>query len=220
MIFFVSLQRNKYTFKQMSATNEYRQELKAKIIEYAMDQFYMRGLRAVKMDEISRGLRVSKRTVYEIFGDKEELLLEGLRKKNEEMHQRMEYFIKTEAHNVIDVLSFFYRLQMEYNQKVSVDFYEEIHRLPHVLEFLKKEHQMECEERQRFFKVGVQEGLFRSDVDYDMLAEVAGMGMKELMRCEGYKKYNMQMIFDNYVMVVIRGFCTERGLSMLNKAIG
>ncbi len=39
-----------------------------------MAEFYKRGVKAVKMDEISRGLHVSKRTVYEIFGDKEELL--------------------------------------------------------------------------------------------------------------------------------------------------
>ena len=63
----------------MNITNDYRRELKSKIIEYAMNEFRQRGIKAVKMDEISRGLHVSKRTVYEIFGDKEELLLAGIR---------------------------------------------------------------------------------------------------------------------------------------------
>ena len=62
----------------MVEINEYRKELKSRIIDYAMGEFYKRGVRAVKMDEISQGLHVSKRTVYEIFGDKEELLLAGL----------------------------------------------------------------------------------------------------------------------------------------------
>ena len=57
----------------MNITNDYRRELKSKIIEYAMNEFRQRGIKAVKMDEISRGLHVSKRTVYEIFGDKEDM---------------------------------------------------------------------------------------------------------------------------------------------------
>lgn len=63
----------------MAEINQYRQELRNKIIDYAMAEFYKRGVKAVKMDEISRGLHVSKRTVYEIFGDKEELLLAGMK---------------------------------------------------------------------------------------------------------------------------------------------
>ena len=62
----------------MTEINQYRQELKDRIISYAMPEFYKRGVKAVKMDEISQGLHVSKRTVYEIFGDKEELLLAGM----------------------------------------------------------------------------------------------------------------------------------------------
>lgn len=39
----------------MNITNDYRRELKSKIIEYAMNEFRQRGIKAVKMDEISRG---------------------------------------------------------------------------------------------------------------------------------------------------------------------
>ena len=57
--------------RDMAEINQYRKELRDKIIAYAMREFHQCGVKAVKMDEISRGLRVSKRTVYEIFGDKE-----------------------------------------------------------------------------------------------------------------------------------------------------
>lgn len=40
----------------MVEINEYRKELKSRIIDYAMGEFYKRGVRAVKMDEISQGL--------------------------------------------------------------------------------------------------------------------------------------------------------------------
>lgn len=64
MIFFVSLHKNSLQTSKMAEINQYRQELKDRIISYAMPEFYKRGVKAVKMDEISQGLHVSKRTVY------------------------------------------------------------------------------------------------------------------------------------------------------------
>lgn len=96
MIFFVSLHKNSLQTSKMAEINQYRQELKDRIISYAMPEFYKRGVKAVKMDEISQGLHVSKRTVYEIFGDKEELLLAGMMRQLEENRSKLENFAKTQ----------------------------------------------------------------------------------------------------------------------------
>lgn len=62
--------------KRTRATTEYRKELKGKILEVALCEFKQKGIRAVKMDDIARMLTISKRTLYEIYPNKEELLLE------------------------------------------------------------------------------------------------------------------------------------------------
>lgn len=118
--FFVSLHKNSLQTSKMAEINQYRQELKDRIISYAMPEFYKRGVKAVKMDEISQGLHVSKRTVYEIFGDKEELLLAGMMRQLEENRSKLENFAKTQAKNVIDIISYVYKLQMERNGMVGV----------------------------------------------------------------------------------------------------
>ena len=89
--------------RDMAEINQYRKELRDKIIAYAMKEFHQRGVKAVKMDEISRGLRVSKRTVYEIFGDKEELLLAGMKIERAEYKARVEQYALTHARNVTKV---------------------------------------------------------------------------------------------------------------------
>lgn len=134
----------------MAEINQYRQELRNKIIDYAMAEFYKRGVKAVKMDEISRGLHVSKRTVYEIFGDKEELLLAGMKMQQAKELQELEEFANTQARNVIDIISYVYKLQMRRNEQVGVVFYEEIHKIPRVVEFMREYHFKECEERSKF----------------------------------------------------------------------
>ena len=203
----------------MVEINEYRKELKSRIIDYAMGEFYKRGVRAVKMDEISQGLHVSKRTVYEIFGDKEELLLAGLKIKSLEMREKLETYSCNVAHNVVDIIGYFYKLQMEVNSMVGVAFYEEIHRMPRVIEFFNQEHEREFADRVKFLKAGVEEGLFRQDIDYSLTMELLSDSMSEIMRNQIYKKYSMQQIFDNFFLVIIRGFCTERGAALLNKVI-
>ncbi len=203
----------------MVEINEYRKELKSRIIDYAMGEFYKRGVRAVKMDEISQGLHVSKRTVYEIFGDKEELLLAGLKIKSLEMREKLETYSCNVAHNVVDIIGYFYKLQMEVNSMVGVAFYEEIHRMPRVIEFFKQEHEREFADRVKFLKAGVEEKLFCQDIDYSLTMELLSASMSEIMRNQIYKKYSMQQIFDNFFLVIIRGFCTERGAALLNKVI-
>lgn len=63
-----------------------RTELKHKTVTLAMNAFATKGIKGVTMDDIAMGLGISKRTLYEMFEDKEELLiacmLEHQREKN------------------------------------------------------------------------------------------------------------------------------------------
>ena len=157
--------------------------------------------------------------MYEIFGDKEELLLAGLKARDEQMRKQLDIYACNEAHNVIDVLGYFYKVQMEVNSAIGVSFFEEIHRMPRILEYLKEKHNREYVDRVKFMKAGISEGVFRTDVNYELMLEIVDATMKEIMHQQLYKENTMQEIFDNYFLVIIRGFCTERGVALLNKAI-
>ena len=84
---------------------------------------------------------------------------------------------------------------------------------------LREYHSKECEERSKFFATGVKEGLFRPDLNYEVLSEVGHVTMEEIMHRQLYRTYSMQELFDNYTLTVIRGFCTERGLMELDRAL-
>ncbi|EJW89893.1 transcriptional regulator, TetR family [gut metagenome] len=45
------------------------------VISVAMKAFYKKGVKSVTMDEIAHELTMSKRTLYQLFVDKEALLL-------------------------------------------------------------------------------------------------------------------------------------------------
>src|SRR5690606_23648562 len=52
-------------------------ELKEKIIEVATGLFRIRGVRAVTMDDIAREAGMSKKTIYQEFKDKSQLVYEA-----------------------------------------------------------------------------------------------------------------------------------------------
>lgn len=84
-----------------------REELKLRVVETASKSFMTLGIKAVHMDDIASSLSISKRTLYELFGDKEELLLEVFRFYRHCMNEYMQE-IASSANNVLEVILTFY----------------------------------------------------------------------------------------------------------------
>ena len=63
----------------MSIENCVRMTQKENIVHHASKMFVEQGIKAVRMDDIAQELSVSKRTLYELFEDKEELIYQSLR---------------------------------------------------------------------------------------------------------------------------------------------
>ena len=84
-VFFIPLYpKNSILMNKDCIVNDYRNELKERILEYSEKEFYANGVKQVKMDNIANYLSISKRTLYEIYPTKEDLLLECL--KNQELN--------------------------------------------------------------------------------------------------------------------------------------
>ena len=61
--------------------------IKEQIINTAFDLFSQYGIKSVSMDDVAKAAGISKRTLYESFGDKETLLIEGIDHNSESLGQ-------------------------------------------------------------------------------------------------------------------------------------
>ena len=193
----------------------YRMELPAKIMQVAMREFRRCGVKAVKMDDIASRLSISKRTLYEIFSNKEELLLECVRMQEEEFDSHMAEFGSDSSHNSIDIILEFYRFQMQNVSDVSPAFYEELSKYGHVMEFLNKKRIKRNANAKEFFTHGVSEGYFRKDVDFDIVSQIGAASMEHAMKTKMYEKYGMKGLLHNILFLFLRGFCTAEGIALL-----
>ncbi len=197
--------------KDLSA---YRRSLKPRILEAALKAFSQKGIRAAKMDDIARGLSISKRTIYEIYGDKEKLLLACILHDHKKRNDYMSRFAKT--HNVMDIVIEAYRRNIDRLKDVNYLFYEDMQRYPAIMKILEDNHKHHQEFFIKFMERGVEEGYFRPQVNYEIIALLFDAIGNFIKRDGLYAKYPYDELFYNTMLVPLRGFCTEEGIKALD----
>lgn len=194
----------------------YRQGLKTKILETAMKDFMAKGIRAVKMDDVASELCISKRTLYEIYENKELLLFEAVKA----YYRNNEAVLETETRrckNVMQVLLVIYRKKVDDFRRTNPVFYTDLVKYPKVLEFLEQQNQRMRNQSAKFIERGIDEGFFRSDLNYELTSKLFEAMGKYVMDSQVYRQYGIEDIFRNIVFVSLRGICTTKGIEALDK---
>ena len=74
---------------------------KEMIIEQAAKMFAEQGIKSIRMDDIAKTLGVSKRTLYEMFEDKEELLYLSIRYMQQQRMAKVEAKLRENTDSLI-----------------------------------------------------------------------------------------------------------------------
>jgi len=208
----------KQFMSRAESSQSYRAAVRKKVISVANDEFTRQGVSAVKMDDIASTLSISKRTLYEIFGNKEDLLLACMMEWMDKEEERRNKAICS-SKNVIEQFLDFYHAKLKEMSKASPMLYTDIVKYPKVMAYMEKVRKRSLDKDYEFFKRGVEEGLFRSDVNYMLVMQFAQAIVDYLLSHAVPKKATVEEIFRNVVLVTIRGLCTSKGISLLDKGI-
>ncbi len=202
----------------MTELSIYKKNLKHAILEEAKKDFREFGIRAVKMDDIARNMGISKRTLYEVYSNKEDLLVDVV----ESMLVKRDEYMKDFAAgctDTIDILLEVLRLQIEFSVSTHADFFKDLQRYPAAEKQLAQFHKGQEQDAKKFFQNGVNQGFFRSNIDYSIFLKITAGAMRMIRTEKQYKNLTYQQLFINYLCVVIRGICTLKGLERLDTFI-
>lgn len=202
--------------EKTGTTNQYRKELKPKILEYAMSQFMIHGIKAVKMDTLAKELGISKRTMYELYENKEALLLEGMKALQQLLDEKLRLVATREDTTVIDILVEFFRIQMLHASKFNPVVFEEVNKYEKLQEYLRDDRMRMCEKAVHFFNRGIEQGYFRDDMDYGLVIRIFAGSTDFIMMNHLYKEYDMKTITRNILSLYLRAFCTLKGVEKLD----
>ena len=212
------MQRKLIHMQEIKETTAYKKLLKGRILETAMKAFAERGVEAVRMDDVAQMLGISKRTLYEIYRDKEELLYQGVMHFDQEAKKSMNAFIQ-QASSVMDIILEAYQRRVLRTGTVNPLFYEDIQKYPKVTDYLNKEREHAYDQFLGFLQRGVREGYFRDDINYELVAQMFNAINTFVMTQHLLSRYSIQQVFANMLLIPLRGFCTKKGLQVIDKSI-
>ncbi len=196
----------------------YRQELKEKILITAINLFHKHGIRSVKMDDIANELKISKRTLYEIYSNKEELLLEVVRRDKQREKRRMDEIGRTGS-NVINIIIEICRFRLEEFSQINPLFFEELHKYPELLAYVRRVHDEREIDAHAFIQRGIDEGLFLPNLNYDIVRTMTVALQNAIMNQYLYKKYDIKELAHVSILFFIRAYCTMKGVKLLDEEL-
>ena len=135
----------------MNIENEYRKEIKEKILQLATTMFFQHGIRKVKMDDIANYLKISKRTLYELYQNKEDLLYEVFVLNNQREIKKIEKFDQPGI-NVINIVIQVFKQHTEELSNINPIFLEEIEKVSKVSEIHKQAEKRKHNTSNRVYK--------------------------------------------------------------------
>lgn len=193
---------------------------KERIIDQAMQMFVTQGIKSVRMDDIAQHLGVSKRTLYELFGDKEGLLYLAMERYSERHRQRWTE-ITANARNVLEAMFMVLGEVMD-KAEVSSRMMDNLKKFyPAVHDKLMREGMSQNRRSLRsMLDQGIIDGLFVDNINIDLAISVlyytasALVTRKELMLPPGMSE---REAFVQIISNFFRGISTAKGLQLIDE---
>ena len=193
---------------------------KENIIQASHDLFMRFGIKSVTMDDIAKHISISKKTIYQYFRDKDDLVLQITRSHLEREKKEIE-IIKEQTSNAVETLieeSLCLRKNItDMNPTVLFDL-RKYHQEAWAL-YLESKESVYIKSLKQTLERGIAEGYFRAEIDPEILAilrvEQIQMSLENLIyprsRFE-FKQVQLQL-FDHF----LNGLVAEKGRRLLKK---
>lgn len=195
-----------------------RSELRERIIQTAVEAFSTHGIKSITMDDIAASLGISKRTLYEVFSDKESLLEECILTEQRSTDVLIKQILDTSS-NVLEVILRCYQWTIEKFHATNKKFFEDIKKYPKAYELVKRNHNRSSDDTVNFFKEGVKQGLFRSDVNFAIVNLLVRGQIDLLINSNICDEYSFLEVYESIMFTFLRGISTEKGSRELDNFI-
>lgn len=185
------------------------------ILESAYKDFATYGIKRVSMDEIVQSLKISKKTLYEFFSNKEELVYQAVKTKIEQEIKILDH-IDSMQPNILRILIYRGVESFKFFNSISPAFYNDVKYYPQLSEFFTElKDKLEKNGRTRI-QIGIDQGYFSPMANYDIFNQLF---MSQVMNAqkEWLDKYTPSQICFISLMTIFRGVCTEKGRQEMEK---
>ena len=195
------------------------EETKSQIINTSVQLFLKNGIKRVTMDDIAREMGISKKTIYQHFRDKEEIIITATQMYMEKECEIMENLRKN-ANNAVEHLFNLSRLLRETFNNMHVAVLQDLKRYyKNAWSIYQKfEREVFYKEIETSLKTGIKEGFFRKEINIKILSTLRLIEIQMSFDNEVFD-HNSHSLFDIQHQLLEHftyGILSEKGIELYN----
>lgn len=192
-------------------------DIRDRILNKARDLFFTYGIKSVSMDELASTLGISKRTIYENFKDKEDILASLLIKIRDERNEVFKEFLDKE-YNVVEIFIKVIELHTQLpvsNEKFFLDIYKYYPKIARMMQINMERDSLLLQE---FLQKGISQGYIREELNVKIAAFLVEESTYTYIRAIYMEKapFSFNELFYTMMINFVRGISTEKGIKIID----
>ena len=195
-------------------------EPQEKILKTALELFFRYGIRHVTMDEIARELGMSKKTIYQFFREKDDLVNQLLDVELQEKECEFEELTGQSKDAVHEMLLISAKMR-EMMQGINPMFFLDLQKFyaSGFKRFQKFKEECGYENVVRNMKKGIEQGLYRDDLDVEIVARyrMAQLDMIMFGNYYSFERHSLARIHEETLHIFMYGICNIKGHKLINQ---
>ncbi len=192
-----------------------------KVIQKAGELFLTMGIRNITMDYLAAELGMSKRTLYEFFGQKDTLVIEALSEMLRQENDGTRRIIE-DADNVVEALFEIIKRKKELHASLPRVFVEDAAKYKSQLRECLYNDQDSLRQNSLSYLMlerGVKEDIFRKELDIRIVDQFI-LDMIQMIHTQhrfAVNHLSSDELLNNILIPYLRGLSTPKGLALINK---
>jgi TetR/AcrR family transcriptional regulator, cholesterol catabolism regulator len=195
-------------------------ELENQIINKTRELFFRYGIKSITMDDIANHLGMSKKTIYAAFPDKK-ALLERMVQDYLDFHKHDTQCQFEDSANAIEYILRASSMGVAFVETINPAFLYDMQKYYGDLwqRFEEYRHKEIRADVYNTFSRGITEGLFREDLDIDIVVSMHMQHIDMLIEpthLKGIQK-SMREVMRTMILTFLNGICTPKGIKVAQK---
>jgi AcrR family transcriptional regulator len=195
-------------------------EIRERIIEGASGLFRTYGIKSVTMDSLANQLGISKRTIYEVFSDKDDLLIAVLTRMARQQKEQLKRVLDESENSIVAIFRML-EINRDYFQDISPAFQADLNKYHHDVLIGKADRidMPDYRNNQQVIENGIKEELFRKEINPDLVNRCLYNLGRSVMDHDLYpfELFSRRDVIRNIFINYLRGISTPKGLDLINR---
>ncbi|GHT50910.1 TetR family transcriptional regulator [Bacteroidia bacterium] len=196
-------------------------ELRYRIIDEARHLFLRHGIKSMTMDDIANHLGISKRTLYEQFKDKEDLLEACMEMHSMRADDELQRIINSSENIITIMMKMYAKLLSDSNQVCKAFVYDLKKHYHHIYLAAEQQHYNRVDIFIPLVQRGIDEGFIREDINMEVCLWLVKSQFRSLMIGDFLPtdRFTHNEFARMSILNFLRGMATLQGYQLIDETM-